>query len=169
MFVLDTSASMQPYVAEMQAQVDSVCKKIEEADSLAPGALRVGLVAFDGKASKSYGFLPGVAALKRELATVAASGEGGPVVVGDALDEAAKAEWDGAATKVILLITGSASHGVDGQANGAANGGPSSQSAPCPLLVAADILSDRQRPGQCGAVNGRQGYHLGAYESAVRI
>ena len=128
MFVLDATASMQPYIDHARDRIDSICADIAKSGNWDPSDIRFGLIAFRdheqknnrgqkvnyGFVTKVYGFQSETSTLKNDLAALTAEGGGdGPEAQCDALDEALKAPWKNEATKIVVLVTDSPPHGIN--------------------------------------------------------
>jgi hypothetical protein len=164
LFLQDSTGSQQPYIRSAINGINNICKTISP--SVAPGGLRVGLVAFRDHppqdntfVTKNFGFTSDIAVMRGNLRTLVASGGGdGPEAQTAALAEALNMDWKKDAIKIVVLITDSPPHGI-GEGNDKdafPQGSPDRAPLDCVLI---DIMTDfvalsRERPTGLGTNDG---------------
>jgi hypothetical protein len=110
--------------------INKICDTISI--SVAPGQLRVGLVAFRDYppqdstfVTKNFGFTSNIEAMRQNLRTLVASGGGdGPEAQTAALSEALNMDWRDSAVKIVILITDAPPHGIGEHKDGFPEGSP---------------------------------------------
>lgn len=130
LFLQDSTGSQRPYIKSAIDSINDICETI--AFSVAPGQLRVGLVAFRDHppqdrtfVTKNFGFTSNIALMRRNLQTLAASGGGdGPEAQTTALSEALNMDWRDGAIKIVILITDAPPHGIGEDKDGFPQGSP---------------------------------------------
>ncbi|KAF8959803.1 hypothetical protein BDZ97DRAFT_1666704, partial [Flammula alnicola] len=130
LFLQDCTASQTPYIKSATESIINICSRIASSGKLAPGALRVGLVAYrdagDEFVTKSFGFTTDVSVMQRNLSTLVAAGGGdGPEAVTEALDAALASDWRIDASKMVVLIADAPPHGIGEPSDASPGGSPS--------------------------------------------
>jgi len=139
LFLQDSTGSQQPYIQSAINGINSICNTI--CSSVAPGGLRVGLVAFrdhppqdSSFVTKNFGFTSDIAVMRRNLQTLVATGGGdGPEAQTAALSDALNMDWRDSAIKIVVLITDSPPHGIGEGQDGFSAGSPDQND---PLVLA---------------------------------
>jgi hypothetical protein len=130
LFLQDSTGSQQPYIKSAVNGINNICDSISS--SVAPGGLRVGLVAFrdhppedNSFVTKNFGFTSNIAVMRKNLQTLVATGGGdGPEAQTAALSEALNMDWRDNAVKVVILITDAPPHGIGESSDGFPKGSP---------------------------------------------
>jgi len=139
LFLQDSTGSQQPYIKSAVDGIDSICNTISL--SVAPGKLRVGLIAFrdyppqdNTFVTKNFGFTSDIAVMRQNLQTLVASGGGdGAEAQAAALSDALNMNWRKIAVKIVVLITDAPPHGIGEADDGFPEGSPDQND---PLVLA---------------------------------
>jgi hypothetical protein len=99
---------------------------------VAPGELRVGLVAFRDHppqdhtfVTRNFGFTSDIAVMRQNLRRLVAKGGGdGPEAQTAALSDALNMDWRNGAIKIVILITDAPPHGIGEDKDGFPQGSP---------------------------------------------
>jgi Ca-activated chloride channel family protein len=145
-FLVDETGSMGAYIAQVQEHILRIIAALEHSPLCT--SLRVGFVGYrdhppqdSSFASRVFALTHDVAAIKRAVAQLAASGGGdGPESVTDGLFELPRLDWRPRATRTVVWMGDAPPHGLPGGASG--DGFP--QGCPCGHLWATQAESCRE-------------------------